>query len=44
MSESSHQSAEKEGAIQHLNAALSAEEMDEVNYHVRQTLQLLGVE
>ncbi|WP_275897432.1 hypothetical protein [Halorussus sp. MSC15.2] len=44
MGESEHSSEQKRGAVQHLNDALSAEEMDEVNYHVRQALQLLGVE
>lgn len=37
-------SREERGAIQHLEEALEAEEDDEVNYHVRQALQLLGVE
>ncbi|WP_435177324.1 hypothetical protein [Halorussus sp. AFM4] len=34
----------EQGAIQHLEAALEADEMDEINFHVRQALQLLGVE
>ena len=31
------------GAIHHLEEALETEEMDEVNYRVRQALQLLDV-
>lgn len=37
------QQPKEKGAVQHLENALEAEEMDEVNYHVRQALQLLGL-
>ena len=44
MTESDDQSPERRGAIQHLEAALATDEMDETDYHVRQALQFLGVE
>ena len=44
MTEPDDRSPERRGAIQHLEAALSADEMDETDYHVREALQLLGVE
>ena len=44
MTESETRSEEKRGAIQHLEAALETDRMDEANYHVRQALQFLGVE
>lgn len=44
MPESSATTQEKQGAVQHLRDALDAEQMDDTNYHVRQALQLLGVE
>ena len=44
MTESDDRSMERRGAVQHLEAALDAEDADETNYHVREALQLLGVE
>ena len=35
---------ETERVIQHLEAALETEEMDEVDYHLRHALQLLGID
>ncbi|WP_256478566.1 hypothetical protein [Halorussus limi] len=44
MSDSSEESAEREGAVEHLDSALSADRLDDAKYHVRQALQLLDVE
>lgn len=44
MSESKDGSDERQGAVEHLNSALSADQLDETKYHVRQALQLLDVE
>lgn len=43
MSDSDTQSREEAGAIQHLEEALESEEREQVDYHIRQALQLLGV-
>lgn len=34
---------DSEQLTEHLKAALDAEEMDEVNFHLRHALQLLGI-
>lgn len=34
----------RESVIEHLEAALAAEESSQKNYHIRQALQLLGIE
>lgn len=44
MTRQDEKSREEQGAIQHLEEALKAEQDDETNYHIRQALQLLGVE
>ena len=44
MSDTDEQSERERGAIRHLNEALAAEEMADVDYHVRQALQFLDVE
>lgn len=44
MTESDDPSPERRGAIQHLETAIAADDMSETDYHVRQALQLLGVE
>lgn len=44
MVESGGNSREEQKAIQHLEKALEAEEMEAVNYHIRQALQFLNVE
>lgn len=41
---SEQESVEQQGAAQHLQEALEAEESDEKNYHIRAALQLLGIE
>ncbi|WP_276302160.1 hypothetical protein [Halorussus lipolyticus] len=35
---------ERQGAVEHLNDALGADQLDEAKFHVRQALQLLQVE
>ena len=48
MSESSDGSddrpAERQGTVEHLDDALSADQLDEAKFHVRKALQLLEVE
>ena len=44
MTRHDEKSREEQGAIQHLEEALQAEQNDEIDYHIRQALQLLGVE
>ena len=44
MTDPAEESRETQGAIQHLEAALATNEMSEVNYHLRQALQLLDME
>ncbi|WP_321112658.1 hypothetical protein [Halorussus salinisoli] len=44
MSNSGDESSERQGAVEHLNTALSADRLDEAKYHVRQAIQLLDVE
>ena len=44
MTRNGEESQEERATIQHLEEALEAEQDDEVNYHIRQALQLLGVE
>ena len=44
MTDAGGHSQMERGVIQHLEEALETEETDEVNYRIRQALQLLGVE
>lgn len=48
MSESSDrsddESDERQVAVEHLDDALSADQLDEAKFHVRQALQLLDIE
>lgn len=44
MNESDDQSVEKQEAVQHLEVALEAEEIDEANCHLREAFQLINVE
>lgn len=44
MAESDNKSGEVREAMHHLEQAIEVEEVDEIDYHIRQALQLLGVE
>lgn len=39
----SHDGDETDRIVQHLEAALESEDVDEVDYHLRHALQLLGI-
>lgn len=39
-----HEQQARKGAVQHLEAALEAVENDDAKFHLRQALQLLGIQ